>query len=180
MEEIITKKIDKISFGVTSPAWINKLAAVNVVSPELYDADGYPVEKGLMDLGMGVIDPGLRCKTCGGRMRSCSGHFGYIQLAKPAVHILFSTLLYDLLRSFCFNCGRILLVQDIIYHWKESMTQLRKQNDVDAVHHLQKSLFSILKKMKKCGYCGAKPTELVIEKPTTFYEGERRDRKSVV
>ena len=174
MDEIITKKIDKISFGVTSPAWIKKLATVNVVSPELYDADGYPVEKGLMDLGMGVIDPGLRCKTCGGRMRSCSGHFGYIQLAKPVVHILFSTLLYDLLRSFCFNCGRILLVQDKIDHWKESMTQLRKQNDVDAVHHLQKSLFSILKKMKKCGYCGAKPTELVIEKPTTFHEGERR------
>ncbi len=174
MDEIITKKIDKISFGVTSPAWIKKIAAINVVSPELYDADGYPVEKGLMDLGMGVIDPGLRCKTCGGRMRNCPGHFGYIQLAKPVVHILYSTLLYDLLRSFCFNCGRILLGQEKIEHWKEIIVRARKENDIDALHALQKNLFSILKKNKKCFYCGAKAAEILIEKPTTFYDSERR------
>ena len=174
MEEIITKKIDKISFGVTSPAWIKKLAAANVVSPELYDADGYPVEKGLMDLAMGVIDPGLRCKTCGGRMRSCPGHFGYIQLAKPVVHIMYANLIYDLIRSFCFNCGRILMAPEKAETWKAKIDQARKENNVDTLHIIQKSIFSLLKKNHKCHYCGSNMPEVVIEKPTTFHEGERR------
>jgi len=174
MAEIITKKIDQISFGVVSPAWIKKTAPVNIVSPELYDADGYPVEKGLMDLGMGVIDPGLRCKTCGGRMRSCPGHFGYIQLAKPIIHIMYANLIYDLLRSFCFNCGRVFLPPEKLEDWKNIMVRAKKENDVDTTHTLQKNLFSLLKKVKKCFYCGAKPAEMTVEKPTTFYEGERR------
>jgi len=89
---IVTKKISEIAFGVMSPAMIKKIATVAVTSPELYDADGYPVENGLMDLSMGVIDPGLRCKVCGGRLRTCQGHFGYIQLAKPVIHIHLSLI----------------------------------------------------------------------------------------
>src|SRR3989338_10670273 len=119
MDEIITKKIDKISFGVTSPAWIKKLATVNVVSPELYDADGYPVEKCLMDLSMGVIDPGLRCKVCGGRLRTCPGHFGYISLAKPVVHIHYMPQVYNLLKAFCKSCGRVMLPSDKVEIWRE-------------------------------------------------------------
>jgi len=36
----------------------------------LYNIDGYPVDGGLMDLRLGVIDPGVRCRTCGGRLKS--------------------------------------------------------------------------------------------------------------
>ncbi len=174
MEEIITKKIDKINFGVTSPAWVKKIVAVNVVSPELYDTDGYPVEKGLMDLAMGVIDPGLRCKTCGGRMRTCPGHFGYIQLAKPIMHILYASLIYDLLRSFCFNCGRILISPEKAAQWKEKIDLAKKENNIDVLHGLQKNLFSLLKKNHKCHYCGTNAPEITLEKPTTFYDGDRR------
>jgi DNA-directed RNA polymerase subunit A' len=37
-----------------------------------------------MDLNLGVIDPGLRCKTCDQKAADCPGHFGHIELAKPS------------------------------------------------------------------------------------------------
>jgi len=172
-KEIITKKVEHMSFGVIGPGTIKKMATVNVTSPELYDADGYPVEKGLMDLGMGVIDPGLRCKTCGGRMRSCLGHFGYIQLAKPVVHILYAGQVFDIMRSFCGHCGRILLADDKIEQWKEK-TEATKAVSSEAIHELVKRLTTTLKKTKKCPHCKEKIEEMKLEKPTTFYAGDKR------
>jgi DNA-directed RNA polymerase beta' subunit len=62
-----------------------------------------------MDLKMGVIDPGLRCKSCGSKLKECPGHFGYIELARPVLHINFVSLVFNLLKSTCRECGRILL-----------------------------------------------------------------------
>ncbi|MCG2719552.1 MAG: hypothetical protein L6266_02325, partial [Nanoarchaeota archaeon] len=65
------KKIDRITFSLLSPKMIKKMAAAKVVTPELYDREGYPVDGGLMDIRLGVIDPGLRCKTCSGKLKEC-------------------------------------------------------------------------------------------------------------
>ena len=174
MEEIITKKIDKINFGIISPALIKKIATVNVVSPELYDADGYPVERGLMDLAMGVIDPGLRCKVCGGRLRTCPGHFGYLQLARPVIHVLYASQIYDILRSFCGSCGRILLSPDKIEEWRARIKEVKKEGNIDILHDVIKTLIGHLRKVRKCPHCKEKVTEIKYEKPTTFYLGDKR------
>jgi len=100
---VITKKISTINFGILSPTMIKKMAAVKVVTPELYDKEGYPVDGGLMDLRMGVIDPGLKCRTCGSKLKECTGHFGYIELARPVIHINFVDIINTLLRSTCRN-----------------------------------------------------------------------------
>ena len=86
-QEYIYKKLGKITFGVMGPKFIRKMAAAKIVTPELYDKEGYPVDGGLMDVRLGVIDPGLKCKTCSGKLKECMGHFGYIELARPVVHI---------------------------------------------------------------------------------------------
>lgn len=172
--EAIAKKIDKISFGVISPQQIKKIATVNVVSPELYDADGYPVERGLMDLSMGVIDPGLRCKTCGGRLRTCPGHFGYIQLARPVIHVLYASQIHDLLRTFCPSCGRILLSQDKIEEWREKIRALKKEGNLDALRDLVKTLISNIRKTRKCPHCKERIVDVKLEKPTTFFAGDKR------
>ena len=78
MQEKIYKKIKAIEFGMLSPEIIKKMSCTKVVTPELYDKEGYPVDGGLMDIRLGVIDPGLRCKTCGGKLKECLGHFGHI------------------------------------------------------------------------------------------------------
>ncbi len=173
-EEIVTKKIEKIAFGMVSPNMIKKVSTVNVSSPELYDADGYPVEKGLMDLSMGVIDPGLRCKVCGGRMRTCQGHFGNIVLARPVIHILYISQIHDFLRSFCANCGRILLTPEGIESWRTKVSEAKKLGNIETLHKLLKGLTAHLRRIKKCPYCKEKRRNIRLEKPTVFYDGEKR------
>ena len=99
MDRQVYKKMESIGFGVFSPKQSLDLAAAKIVTPELYDREGYPVDGGLMDIRLGVIDPGLKCKTCGQKLKECTGHFGYIELARPVIHIKFIRQVYDLLRS---------------------------------------------------------------------------------
>ena len=66
---IIRKKVAEISFSLLNPEQIKKISVGKIVTPELYDIDGYPVDGGLMDLRLGAIDPGVRCRTCGGRLK---------------------------------------------------------------------------------------------------------------
>jgi DNA-directed RNA polymerase subunit A' len=171
---IITKKISKISFGIQAPPQIKKLSAATVISPELYDADGYPIEKGLMDLAMGTIDPGLKCKTCGGRMRTCPGHFGSIQLSKPVLHIQYAPLVYNLLRSFCKECGRIYMSESAIEKYKQKVLDAKKENNIDLLDSLIKSIITKIKNAKKCPYCNEKAPKIKLDKPTTFHDGDKR------
>ena len=109
MDIPVYKQVDKIVFEIMSPKFIKEMASAKIVTPELYDKEGYPVDGGLMDVRLGVIDPGLRCKTCGQKLKECPGHFGYIELARPVVHIRFVKLVLDLLRSTCRECGGLLI-----------------------------------------------------------------------
>ena len=60
-----------------------------------------------MDPRLGVIDPGLRCRTCGKGMGADFGHFGYIELTKPVINVLYSKLIYKILKVVCRSCGRV-------------------------------------------------------------------------
>ncbi|PIO01142.1 DNA-directed RNA polymerase subunit A', partial [Candidatus Pacearchaeota archaeon CG09_land_8_20_14_0_10_30_9] len=87
MKKTVSKKIGEIKFSLLSPEQIKKVSVAKIVTPELYDIDGYPVDGGLMDLRLGAIDPGVRCRTCGGKIKECLGHPGSIDLAKPIIHL---------------------------------------------------------------------------------------------
>ena len=106
-------KISEVEFSLLSPAQIRKLSVVEITRPELYDADGYPVEHGIVDPRMGVIDPGVACRTCGYRIGECMGHFGHIELVKPVVHPVLASKIYMLLQATCEKCGRILAPSNI-------------------------------------------------------------------
>ena len=111
--QIIRKKIEEIKFTLFSPEEIKKISAAKIVTPELYDVDGYPVDGGLMDLRLGAIDPGVRCRTCGGRLKECLGHPGRIELARPVIHLKYVPLIEMGLRCFCHKCGKLLLDEKI-------------------------------------------------------------------
>ncbi|RLJ07785.1 MAG: DNA-directed RNA polymerase subunit A' [Candidatus Aenigmatarchaeota archaeon] len=102
-------KIGSIDFSILSPEQIKNIARVRIVTSDLYDADGYPIEGGVMDPRMGVIDPGFHCRTCGGGIGECPGHFGYLELAKPVIHVLYTKVIYYLLKYTCRECGRIMI-----------------------------------------------------------------------
>ena len=109
-----TEVIDYIKFGILSPDDARRISVTKLSVPDTYNEDGYPIEGGLLDQKLGVIDPGLVCKTCGARAKSCPGHFGRIELVRPVIHSEFSKIIYMMLQSTCRNCHRILLSDEHI------------------------------------------------------------------
>src|SRR4030042_1070692 len=130
-DNFVSKKIDKIEFGLMSPKFIKDMASAKIVTPELYDKEGYPVDGGLMDIRLGVIDPGLKCKTCGSKLKECPGHFGYIELARPVIHIKFVNIILDLLRCTCRACGGILIPNDKINRVRDDLVKVGLEFGVD-------------------------------------------------
>jgi DNA-directed RNA polymerase subunit A' len=102
--------INAIEFGLLSPTVIKKLAVTEITKAELYDNDGFPLEGGVMDPKLGVIDPGLRCRTCGQGVAACFGHFGYIELVRPVLHVLHIKLIHRILRMICRACSRAIAI----------------------------------------------------------------------
>ncbi len=146
--------IERIEFSILSPEMVKKMSTAKIKRTELYDQEGYPLEGGLMDPRLGVIDPGIRCRTCGGRIGECQGHFGYIELVKPVIHVHYSKFITDLLKVFCRKCGRLLLPEKTLKEAK----RLR--------------LKEVLKVVKqKCPHCGAQQKKIKLIKPYTIVEG---------
>lgn len=139
------RRINNLEFGLMSPEDIQKISVKEITKAEVYDADGYPVDDGVMDPNLGVIDPGMVCRTCGSKMRDCEGHFGHIELAKPVVHVLYAKKVRNLLRFTCRECQALLI--------KDKDKSLRKSN-----------------RKTTCPECGAEQHDIKIEKPYSYYE----------
>ncbi len=162
------KEVACIDFRLLSPDMIRKMSVAKITVPDTHDADGYPIKGGLMDLRLGVVDPGLRCATCGGRIRECPGHFGHIELAKPVVHVGFAKIVYRILCSICRECGRVLLPENKIKKLKERIkTPSDREKFAEHVYQLTEAV-------KKCPHCGAEQIEIRFDKPHYYYEGKRR------
>ena len=174
MNPEVHKKIDSISFEIISPKMMIEAAAAKIVTPELYDKEGYPVDGGLMDLRLGVIDPGLICKTDGLKLKESLGHFGYIELARPVVHIKFVRQILDLLRSTCKACGRVLIPEEKVKKYVAILNKESETEDLETRRRKVKEIVSKYKAKDKCPYCNAKQDKVKIEKPYNFYEGEIR------
>lgn len=174
MEDYIFKKVDSISFGILGPKIIKGMANAKIVTPELYDKEGYPVDGGLMDVRLGVIDPGLKCKTCGLTLNECPGHFGYIELARPVIHIKFVDVILDILRCTCKDCGRILIPQDKLDLYTDDLNRIGKEIGEIERRDRVKQIIAELKTVSKCPHCASKQLKVKLEKPTTFMEDEKR------
>src|SRR3989338_6919363 len=174
IQRYVYKQVSNIVFGVLSPKMIKKMASVKIVTPELYDKEGYPVDGGLMDIRLGVIDPGLKCKTCGSKLKECIGHFGYIELARPIIHINFVSIISNLIRCTCRECGRILIPKDKIKKCNLELDRVEKERGIEERRDKVKDIISNLKTINKCPYCKARQQKITLDKPTTFFENEKR------
>ena len=174
MDIPVAKKVDQIEFTIMSPKFLKEMAAAKIVTPELYDKEGYPVDGGLMDIRLGVIDPGLRCKTCGCRLKECPGHFGYIELARPVVHIQFVKLVLDLLRSTCDACGSILMTKQQLGVRIDELDQIGETLGPTERRERIGEIIAEMKTVSKCPHCKAKQKKIDLEKPSTYMEEEKR------
>jgi len=92
-----------------------------------------------MDTKLGVIDPGLRCKTCGGRAGECPGHFGHIELVAPVIHVGFAKLIRKILRQHAGIAERCYLIQPRKRDcWKDTTLKKMGQSIEDVVNEVFK------------------------------------------
>jgi DNA-directed RNA polymerase subunit A' len=174
MTENITKKIESIQFSMLSPRSVKKMSVAKIVTPELYDREGYPVDGGLMDIRMGVIDPGLRCKTCNGRLKECPGHFGFMDLARPIIHIKYIEIVLKFLRSTCKDCGKILVDEAKVNKHLENVRLADQERRYKVKKNLINAFSNSIKLIKKCPHCESKQKKVTIEKPSTILEDGKR------
>jgi len=174
MVDYVYKQVSSILFRLISPDEVKTISSAKIVTAELYDKEGYPVDGGLMDIQLGVIDPGLRCKTCGGKLKECMGHFGHIELARPVMHVLFVDIMYAVLRGTCRECHKILLDDEKAAGFYELVKQADIAKTADVRRKITKSIVNKVKLIKKCPHCGDKQQPIKLEKPSTFMEGGDR------
>lgn len=167
----VSKRIGSIKFSTLSPDEVRKMSATKVITADTYDDDGFPIDMGLMDPHLGVIEPGLRCKTCGNKVDECPGHFGHIDLAMPVIHVGLVKEIKKLLQSTCKTCGHLLMTKE------EAQRKAQEWADMDdlggdAIDYrlLAKGTAKDASKNTICPYCGQEQGKITLDKPTTFRE----------
>ncbi len=168
LAEAVHKVVDEISFGLFSPQDIRKLSVVEIQTPDTYDEDGAPITAGLMDGRLGTLEPRQRCKTCGNTAIRCPGHFGHIELAVPIIHIEFTKIVHNILRTTCRNCGRILLSDEVVKNVRTRIERARKLLGVVPSENYKRIVRE--SRGKQCPHCGAIQYKIAFEKPTRFSE----------
>lgn len=170
------ESIQYIKFTTISPEQIKKMSVARLIVPDTYNDEGYPIDSGLIDQRLGVIDPGLRCKTCGGRIKTCPGHFGHIELVRPVIHPEFAKTIYSLLQSTCHSCHRILATQKEAAEVKDAVAKIVSSDELDMQTVLStieeevgKGKIRKPKSTKKCPHCQSPQRKIKLERPTFFY-----------
>ena len=76
---------------------------VQVCDRALYDLarERAPAANGPLDPLMGLSGKAGLCQTCGEPMQKCNGHFGYVKLALPALHIGYLKKIIMVLQDIC-------------------------------------------------------------------------------
>jgi len=165
----VLKQISQIVFGLMSPEDIREMSVRKIETPDTYDEDGYPIERGLMDPHLGVIDPSLKCKTCGSKGGDCQGHFGSIELSRPVVHVGFGDTVYKILQSTCNKCSRILFNENEIETYTSKINEIMKNGE--SLTKTIKEIYKEAKTRDKCPHCGEEQEEIKIDKPVSIMEG---------
>ena len=167
----VSKRIGSVKFACLSPDEVRKMSATKIITADTYDDDGFPIDMGLMDPHLGVIEPGLRCKTCGHKVDECPGHFGHIDLAMPVIHVGFVKEIKKLLQSTCRSCGRLLLTEAQAKEYKEAMEMVEEMGgDTMDVRLVTKETAKDASSRPVCPHCGAEQLKITLDKPTTFRE----------
>lgn len=166
-----------IRFSIMSPEEIMNMAECEIVSTDTYSGNE-PIIGGLFDARMGVIENDKICKTCEQKNTFCTGHFGYIKLARPVFYIQFFDIVRKILKCVCFRCSRLLIDP-------QNPTIARMMNKRFPRQKRFEAVYKACSKIKRCGNenihgCGAKlPSKITKEnigKILMEWKDEDKDR----
>jgi len=173
----VSKRIKEIHFSFLSPEEVRKMSATKIITADTYDDDGFPIDMGLMDTHLGVIEPGLRCKTCGGKVDDCPGHFGHIDLAMPVIHVGYIKNIKSILRSTCRSCGRLLVSDEqveemrVAEETRDNAFGIEEEAGPEArFRKVTRSKGHDFPIAMVCPHCGSEQKKITLDKPTTFRE----------
>lgn len=119
------------------------MSVTAIITADVYDEDGTPIEGSVMDSRLGIIEPGQKCPICGNVIGNCPGHFGHIELVRPVIHVGFVKHVYDLLRSTCRRCGRVKISENDIEKYRKIYDAIKKRWPSAAkrlIDHVKKRL----------------------------------------
>lgn len=155
-EDKLGKKIAHVQFGMFGNEEVERLAEFEVVSDRGYEQPGrIPVVNGVLDRRLGVSDKNNSCETCGMRMQDCPGHFGYIRLELPVLHIGYLKQTVAVLQCICKTCSRILLPPKERLKFRKALLHPLTQSDNVRRAGVFKKVVERCKKSKECPHCGA-------------------------
>src|SRR5512136_2738540 len=167
----IRKRIKAIKFAFLSPNEVRAMSATKIITADTYDDDGFPIEMGLMDPRLGVVEPGLRCKTCGRKVDECPGHFGHIDLAMPVIHVGYVKEIKKLLQSTCRSCGRLLLTGEQAEEYRKQRDRMEELGgDMLDTAGISKETARDAAARTTCPHCATVQLKITLDKPTTFRE----------
>ncbi|MBN1109897.1 MAG: DNA-directed RNA polymerase subunit A' [Methanomassiliicoccales archaeon] len=177
----VSKRIGSIKFACLSPEEIRHMSATKIITADTYNDDGFPIDAGLMDTHLGVIEPGLMCKTCGHKVDECPGHFGHIDLAMPVIHVGYVKEIKKLLQATCRSCGRLVLTEEDVKEYRHRMDVMEElgSDAVEMREFSKETAKAASEKAQKevCPYCGEKQYKITLDKPTTFREFREEGHK---
>lgn len=163
------KIIKGIKFGILSPNEIRQMSVTAIITPEVYDEDGTPIEGGVMDPRLGVIEPGQKCPVCGNTLSACPGHFGHIELVKPVLHYGYVKHIYDFLRATCRHCGRLKIKEEDLERYRRIYNSI-KDRWPSAARRLVEYVKKVAMKNMECPHCGEHQFKIKLDKPYYFNE----------
>ena len=105
-----------IQFSILSPEEIRRISVVEVTSKDTY-VNNKAVVNGLFDPRMGTLEPGSVCPTDGLNYIQTPGYFGHIELARPVFYIQYLDTIFEILKTVCIKCSKLLIDKTKYTDW---------------------------------------------------------------
>ncbi|NBR60512.1 DNA-directed RNA polymerase subunit A' [bacterium] len=171
----MSSTITGIQFGITSPDEIRRRSVVEVVTDKTHQGSN-PVEGGIFDSRLGVIESGKICPTCKHTNLQCQGHFGHITLTRPVYLYQFLDYLIKTLNCVCLNCSGLIVVND----GNEDEYLTSELRGMDRLAKIRQDTVSFISKLKKdivCPKCGSELMKKIEKRQGTVctLQGVRKD-----
>ncbi|KAF7456702.1 dna-directed rna polymerase iii rpc1 [Cryptosporidium felis] len=153
------RNIEAVEFSAMGRDEIARSAHMEVLHREIYKPmTNIPLQGGVLDLRLGAHRADSQCSSCGGTLKTCGGHWGYIDLQQPVFHVGYFKHLYGVLCCICKNCGGFLLSPE---EKRQYLLRLKQSYSIAHSYRLQfRKLVERCKKIKICPKCASQQGQL--------------------
>lgn len=104
-----TTNIELVSFGINADDENKRHGFTQIISDNLFNTNGSPINGGVYDLRLGTTDHNFLCSTCQYGKKLCPGHRGYLTLKASVLQPIGISEVRQWLRIICLNCGDIMM-----------------------------------------------------------------------